>query len=433
MVIKMKNIIIIITTLIGLNTFAEAPASEWEIKDLGTLSDYSEAYISDFNDLGQTLIVAKKLNNKKEEYTWLLASSSSNLKIITDPTPGYWAPIWWHRVNGKGVVAGTREANTGTLNNNLFLTTWDTHSGAKSYRLPLTKEHPSSGFIAKCKMSDQIIISTFTDPKLGGSRDGKVFSLINGSIKELTPKLKQLASEHGYETGDWVIASVNSQGMMLGRFDYYETHPQRPQVTVPAGSIYFLLNNEHMSLIEFPAELLNFYGRNKHFLDLSHAFLDESGQVMFDSFVSSSRTWENWIWDPNNGLKFLDQEESVGIRGGHAKARALCLMDNGSILWMVQGCEDCNGYYIQSATELLRLPLDKGRQPFQEDLDQFQNLQVIYSLLFKTWTLNTGFSNSLTSANTGEFIANSKGQIFFIGSFYDEKHPFLIEPKLNEN
>lgn len=399
----------------------KAEPISWNVKDLGTLTHYNDAYVQEFNDQGQALVAGQRINGKKGQYTWMLSTPDIGIQSIPDPIPGYWAQNRWQRVNGLGIVAGTLEANTGNLNNNLFLTWWELHSGAKHYRLPLTKEHPSSGYIARCRSSDQIVISTYTDAKLGGSRDSKVFSLVNGNISELTPKLNKLAIEYGYIAGGWIIASVNSTGMMLGRFDYYEENPYRPSQSVAIGSKYFLLSGDEMSLIEFPDELLSFYSRGNSFTDLKHIFLDHEGKVMFDSFVIS-RGWENWIWDIQNGLRLLDQKDCIGIRGSHAKARALSLQDDGSILWMVQGCEDCNGFFIQHGTTQLRLPLDRNRQPLESDISNYEGLKVSYHIVYKTWTL-------YDAGNVGEFIGNSRNQIFFSGSIFGERHPFLIEPK----
>lgn len=409
---------------------------QWRVRDLGTLSTFKDASVQDFNDRGQVLISGHKVGETystrpdviaPNQYTvcsWAFWDDSYGLIPINDPWNGI-SPYSWHRINGDGLVIGLYKDKAIDINKkrveyNALLITWQ--QGVRhNYGLPLANKDPnssSSAFVAHCRNSKSVIVTCSYDQDKAGGYDARVLALQDNQIRDLTPSLRKSAASLGYDAGNLLAIAVNSQGMILGRFDCYEKNPYK-NTSGPTGRKYFLWSNNEMYLIEGTEELVEWFG-NRSFIDADHISLDANGKVLFYVFVKARRSWESWVWTKENGLNL--------IGGGHI--RGLGLLDDSSIFWSVTGSENADGFVFQKKDQIfdgfafpnehqnLHLSLDRSRQPFSKDLGEFKGVKIKTSILYGTWPLFNGV----------EFNANSRRQLFFTGEFFGESHPFLIEP-----
>jgi hypothetical protein len=414
----------------------------WNIQDCGTLSTFIDAYVKEFNDCGQVLIAGRK---QGETYTipqphrieplgqvcsWGVWTPEAGLMSINYPIKGP-LPYSWHRINGQGLVVGlsSSQGHDSTWKNIEYyshLITWLPGIGIKSYRLPLVNGAAISSreaYIAQCRNSDSVIVTCMYDTKKGGSYESRVFSLIDDKLQDLTPILRQQAKALGYDAGDLLIITSNSDGTMLGRFDIYQINPYKGGKNA-IGTKYFLWNNIEMVLVDNPEEFPGLVGR-EHGLDAYHTFLDSNNRVLFDVFVENLRYKQSWIWSRAEGLMRLYPEECLQMAPGRGWAHAIGLLDNGTILWTVNNYDEFNGFLFQRENQQVRLPLDKYRQPLPEHIGDFYDIRSTVSILNGTWPLNDKY---LTKNGGGEFNANSLNQVFFTGKFLGEEHPFFIEP-----
>lgn len=414
---------ILLILAVSFTTFSNADELSWRVQDLGTLSTFTEACIKEFNDQGQALLVGRKQGDKKEIYSWEFWDPKLHLQHIDT---GNNDPKWyhyWQRVNGQGVVIGLRHKKPLTAGGNvkyLDLITWQPNIGFKSYELSIDNSNDTQAFIANCRNSNRIIVSCITSLPSGAIHRSEVFSLINNQIQNLTPALIQDAANLGYDARDWMICAVNSQGMMLGRFDHYAKHPYKKN-EVRIGRKYFLRDSNEMALIDCN-ELLEWFNREGTFADANHLFLDAKGNVLFDALIESRRSWESWIWNKETGLKFLNLAQDLP---GGGIVRPIGLLDDGTIVWSVWGSTQSDGYIFEKEGKITRLPLNTKRNLPEEYLSEFPTLQVKYSTIFRMWQIIDKYS---LNGTTLQFNANLKKQLFFTGEVFGEEHPFLIEP-----
>lgn len=424
---------------LGFAAFVNADEIQWQVRDLDTLSTFTDASVQEFNDQGQALISGHKIGetystqpniiapNQYKVCSWGFWDKSCGLVEIKDPCNGV-SPYSWHRINGDGMVIGLYkdkavDRNKKRVEYNALLLTWK-HGVREGYGLPLANKDPNSSnaaFVAHCRNSKSVIVTCMYDQDKGGGYDARIFSLLNGQIQDLTPSLRKSVAVLGYDAGNMLAIAVNSQGMILGRFDCYEKNPFKKDIMGPIGRKYFLWNNNEMNLIDGTEELVEWFG-NRGLADANHISLDANGRVLFYVFVKARRSWESWIWTKEEGLNL--------IGGGHI--RGLGLLDDGTIFWSITGSANADGFMFQKKDQIfdgfkipkehqnLYFPLDRSRQPFPENLGDFKGIKIKTSIVYGTWPLSDG----------QEFNANGKRQIFCTGEFFGEPHPFVIEPIL---
>jgi len=441
--LMIKNLFLL--TLFMLASHLNVEGSQWRVRDLGTLSTFTEAYVKEFNEQGQALLVGRHQNQTYENPQTNSVVVRGKRKICTwaywDPEFGL-IPIddsfnesiisYWVRINGQGKIIGltkTRGYNVESKTVDEYyigLNTWQAGSGKKDYKLPFKnklRKNSNFAFIANCRGSNSVIVTCMYSTKKGESYDSEVFCLVDEEIKDLTPLLRSETKTLGYDAGDFLIISVNSQGKMLGRFDVYVNNQYKGGKSA-IGTKYFLWDSIQMTIIDNPDELPSFVGR-ENFTDVCHTFLDAHDQILFDVFVENLRYKQSWMWSEKNGLIKLNPEQFLGLAPGRGWAHVIGLLDNGTLVWTVNNYDDFNGFIFQNENQQTRLSLDKYRNPLPEHIGEYYDLKSKVSILNGTWPLNDKY---ITSNNHGEFTANAVHQFFFTGNLFGEEHPFLIEP-----
>lgn len=408
----------------------------WEVHDLGTLQEYTKACIKDFNERGQVLVIGKKGNRTDEKQcSWAYWDSEYGLLPIGDTEWNGRVSLqhWWHRINGDGVVIGLEQKRR--MQNRLGqyymeLLLWQPSVGTKKYSLPITRDTPMFAWIANCRSSSDVVVSCMKDLTYGNSYDAKVFSLVNSSILDLTPNLKREAELLGYDAGDWLIIAVNSQGMMIGRFDYYVEHPYKV-AKVPAGTKYFVYDGKKMDLIDRPDELQGCEGRNGN--DKYNVSIDSEGRVLFSVFVNSLRYKEAWLWSKKKGLTQLDSSQCLCMTPGRGWCSSVGLLDDGTIMWSVNDYDEFNGFAFQQNDQISLLPLEKDRQLPDNYQSIFRGLKIQRNIIHGTWPLihkfghTNGFGFPPTESYEGDFNSAGSGLVFFNAEVFGEEHPFILE------
>lgn len=417
---------------------------QWQVRDLSTLSSYTEACVKEFNDQGQVLIVGRKQNQTYENPLVYSVLMKGKHKICTwslwDPQFGL-IPIddsfdastisYWQRINAEGKVIGLTKARgynatTRTVDEFYYIVnTWQIGVGTKDYDIPFSNKHRKNSnlaFIANCRSSNSVVVTCMYSTKKGESYDSEVFCLQDEEMKDITPVLRSEAEILGFDAGDFLIISVNSKGNLLGRFDNYVNNPYKDVKSV-VGTKYFLWDNIRMTIIDNPDELPCFVGR-ENFTDVDHTFLDANDQILFDVFVETLRYKQSWIWSEKNGLVKLNPEQCLGLAPGRGWAHAIGLLDNSTLVWTVNNYDEFNGFIFQNESHQIRLPLDKYRNPLPEHLGEYQGLKSKFAILNGTWPIQDKY---FSSNSNGEFSANALYQMFFTGKVFGEEHPFYIE------
>ncbi|HTJ53715.1 MAG TPA: hypothetical protein VL443_29875 [Cyclobacteriaceae bacterium] len=427
-----KIFLLIVTCLISFNLPAED--LRWNVKEFGTLPDFKDAAIVEFNEYGQALISGHKTNEKYSDgritrgvakyktCSWAFWQNDFGLVPINDVFDGT-VPYTWSRVNGEGVVIGLAKVNKRILDKTYevyILMTWK-NGKFQNYHIPIERDKKvyklsKEGFVANCRNSKSVIFTCSYEAPDSDGYDSRILSLVSDRVQDLTPQIRNTAASLGYNAGNFLAIAVNSQNDILGRFNHYQHNPYKNQLA-PVSMEYFIWDGKEMTIIPNASELLEWFIDSQD--DANHISFDAEGSVLFSTFVKSRRSWESWIWTKEEGTKL--------IGGGHIKT--LGITDNGTILWCVTGSHNSDGFIFQKKDERFDgfgfsehfqyhlLPLDRNRQPLPVILGEFQSLKIDASLIYGTWPLQNGII----------FNANGNNQFFITGKIFGERHPFVIE------
>lgn len=428
---KSKLFFLLLTPFFLFSNFLAA--SEWKLRDMGTFGKYSEAYIVDFNDKGQALLHGEDGIDKSGYGVTTYWDKDLGVVPIThrERTRDNMHFDKFFRINGDGILLGLNFTRDKTE-----LLTWEPSQGTKAYTI-----HNYRGycFFAEARNSSTIILSHTANNNFGGDYHAQVVSLEGEELVDLTPALKAEANTLGYDAGDWLIIATNSQGSLLGRFDYYCYKESRLQKdNIPTGTCYFVYNKSGMTLIDWPDDRLFPKERNGRIPnDRFYMKIDSEDRVFYtyhapDPTKTTCLPGQTWLWTKEKGVteptlsdSFLDLA-SLGDQG-----LVTGLLDDGTFLWSIYNQGKFKGLAFETANELLFLNLSEDRQLLAEETESDPEIKVKRGVLYYHHDYPVFRRTSAPADHLSDFLSAKTGQFYFNAEIKGQTHPFIIE-KISE-
>jgi len=375
-------------------SFAEVQTHKWEVKDIGTVALFERAHALDLNDNGQVLLTCttkdsyecRGIGNFELGFTLLPQLQQGNTKVI------------WLKINGDDTAIGIQNIHVGGGYRSPELVTWNKVRGVKKYNFDPSIKAPVDWVgrngptihdhivIAKCGNSSDIVLSL----------DGKIFTLQNGQLIDLTPKLDIEAQYHGFNfyKMSWKGLSVNNSGKIFGLLECFDKHPYK-ETTIFSASKLFHWDGKFLKFIDFP--------ENTKLSDsLSSFYMNDNNTISFHWSANTKK--ESWIWDVENGP--LELKELELNHGGYKyKFHVLAVLNDGTIVWFSNDHQAWQAILFQDEDGFLPIYFNEKQNI---ESSNYPDVKLSYPGYYP--------------------IINNQKEIILNGKFFGEEHPFLLTP-----
>ncbi len=367
----------------------------WKVKDVGSVATFDESYALDLNDQGQLLvkgILKDKFNRQTTIYG--IGSVNSGLIILPQYNPSKYSDheVFWLKLN-KSVAIGIRNIRAGY---EFFpeLITWNAHQGIKTYNFPPNIKTPY--YLVSGHSSDPLTIAQCYNSKyIALTCEDKIFVLKNEDLIDTSVQLNSKVKELGIHFNDikWKAIAINDNGQIYGKFDVYEKHPQKDK-SILIGEKYFLTDCERLILIDVPEKVI-MESRDR----LCH--LNNKNEILFLWYEPTGGK-RSWIWNESLGFRELTLFNSQGGCKGFAIAK----LDDDTLIFAISNPHDYDFIFVKNDEENL-INIFQSYHTDNIDVTQYPTLHS-YGLKLDLCLLN------------------NKKQTVFLGKYFDEIHPFLL-------